>query len=272
MKTYTPDKIRNVGLAAHSGAGKTTLAEAMLYDSGYVNRMGKVEDGSTVMDFDPEEIKRQMTIGSSVATFDWKGAKFNIIDTPGDQNFINDAFSALTIMDSVIIPIPADTGIKVQTEKIWSRANARNIPKILFINKMDTERANYAAMIQQINDIFKSKILRLTLPIGTGEQFKGVVDLLYMKAYVYQKDGEGKFTAEDIPADMKEAAEKERQELIESVAETDEKLLDIFMETGTLSDEALYKGFRRAVISGEVTPVVCGSALLNIVVRKTLDL
>jgi len=272
MKTYTPDKIRNVGLAAHSGSGKTTLAEAMLYDSGYVNRMGRVEEGSTVMDFDPEEIKRQMTIGSSVATFDWKGAKFNIIDTPGDQNFISDAFSALTIMDSVIIPIPADSGIKVQTEKIWGRARGRNLPTVLFINKMDSERADYDAIIRQINQVLKTKILRLTLPIGSGEKFMGVVDLLYMKAYIYQKDGEGRFTTEEIPGDLEEAARRERQELIESVAETDEKLLDIFMETGTLTDDALYKGFRRAVIAGGVTPVVCGSALLNIVVRKTLDL
>jgi len=272
MKTYTPGEIRNVGLAAHSGSGKTTLAEAMLYDSGYVNRMGRVEDGATVMDYDPEEIKRQLTIGSSVASFDWKGHKINIIDTPGDQNFINDAFSALTIMDSVIIPIPADTGIKVQTEKIWSRATARKIPKLLFVNKMDNERADYPKVIQQIHDVFKAKILRLTLPIGKGAEFRGVVDLLYMKAYVYQKDGEGKFTIEEIPEDLRELADKERQELIESVAETDEKLLDVFMETGALADEDLYKGFRRAVIAGEITPVVCGSALLNIVVRKTLDL
>ena len=272
MKTYTPDKIRNVGLAGHSGCGKTTLAEAMLYDSGYVTRMGTVEDGSTVMDYDAEEIKRQISIHTSVASFDWKGSKINLIDTPGDANFINNAVSAMAVMDSVIIPISADAGIKAQTENVWSQAAARKIPKILFVNKMDSDRADYSAVIKQIHGVFGVKILRLTLPIGSGASFAGVVDLLYMKSYIYKRDGEGKFTTGDIPEDLRETAEKERKELVESVAETDEKLLDIFLAEGTLPDDKLFAGFRRAVIAREITPVVCGSALHNIVVRKTLDL
>ncbi|MDH4184192.1 MAG: elongation factor G, partial [Nitrospinota bacterium] len=272
MKTYTPDKIRNVGLVSHGGSGKTTLAEAMLYDSGYINRMGRVDEGSSVLDFDPEEIKRKISINSSIACLEWKGCKINLIDTPGDQNFINDAFAAMSVMDSVIITIPADAGIKSQTERAWSRASQRKIPKLLFVNKMDSDRADYAGVIKQIHSRFHSKIIRLTLPIGVGSGFVGVADLLYMKAYMYDRDGEGKFTIGDIPADLMETAVKERQELVESVAETDEKLLDQFMANGALDDETLFAGFRRAVIAGEVTPVVCGSALYNIVVRKTLDL
>jgi elongation factor G len=272
MKTYTPDKIRNVGLASHSGSGKTTLAEAMLYDSGCVTRRGTVEEGSTVMDYDPEEAKRQISIHTAIASFEWKGHKINLIDTPGDPNFINNAFSAISVMDSVVIPIPADTGIKALTEKVWARASARKIPKILFVNKMDSDRADYAHVIQRIHDVFQVKILRLTLPIGAGAAFKGVVDLLYMKSYIYQRDGEGRFVTGDIPPELRETAEQERKELVESVAVTDEKLLDMFMANGTLEEEVLFQGFRKAVIAGDLTAVVCGSALYNIVVRKTLDL
>ena len=272
MKTYTPDKIRNVGIVAHSGAGKTSLAEAMLYDSGAINRLGLVDEGSSVMDFDPEEIKRKISISSAIASCDWKGHKINIIDTPGDQNFIPDALSCMQVMDSVIIVIPAESGIRVQTEKVWNRAVQIGLPRVIFINKMDNDRASYENMLKQITDVFDHKFLKLTLPIGSGDGFKGVVDLLYMKAYVYDKSGEGKFTAEKIPADLAEIADKERQELIESVAETDEALLDKFMENGTLDDEDLFNGFRKAVVAGTVTPIVCGSATLNIVVRKTLDL
>ncbi len=272
MKTYTPDKIRNVGIAAHSGSGKTSLAEAMLYDSGAINRLGQVVDGSTVMDFDAEEIKRQISISSAIASCDWKGHKINIIDTPGDQNFIPDALSCMQVMDSIIIVVPAESGIKIQTEKVWNRAVELGLPRVIFINKMDNDRASYENTLEQIHNAFDQKFLKLTLPIGAGDGFKGVVDLLYMKAYVYDKSGEGKFTTEEIPADLAEQADKERQELIESVAETDEGLLDKFMENGTLDDDDLFNGFRKAVVAGDVTPIVCGSATLNIVVRKTLDL
>ncbi len=272
MKTFAPDKIRNVGIAAHSGAGKTSLAEAMMYDSGAVNRLGSVDNGTSVMDFDPEEIKRKISISTSIATCEWKNHKINILDTPGDQNFIPDALASMEVMDSVIIMVPADTGIKVQTEKVWNWVKDRNLARVIFINKMDVERASYDDMIEQIHQVFKHKIIRLTLPIGAGENFKGVVDLLYMKAYVYKKDGDGQFETTDVPEDLLENAEKERQELVETVAETDEDLLEKFMEHGTLEDEDLYAGFRKAIISGDVAPVVCGSATLNIVVRKTLDL
>ena len=272
MKTYTPDKIRNVGLLGHSGAGKTCIAEAMLYDSGGVTRMGKIADGSTTMDFDPEEIKRQLSISASIASCEWKNHKINVIDTPGDQNFVSEAFLCIPIMDAAIVVIAADEGIRANTERLWDRAAERKLPRVLFINKMDAERASYSTVIDQIHETFHQKILRLTIPIGHGAAFRGVVDLLYMRAYIYEKDGEGKFTTEEIPADLKDLADKERQELVESVAETDEKLLDQFMTTGALKDEDLYAGFRRAVLAGDVSPVVAGSAALNIVIRKTLDL
>ena len=271
MKTYAPEKIRNIGIVAHSGAGKTSLAEAILYDSGTVNRLGKVAEGSTVMDFDPEEIKREMSISASLASAEWKGHKINIIDTPGDQNFIAEALLSMSVMDTAVVIVSAISGIKVQTEKVWNWACDHDLPRVIFINKMDNEKASFDTAFGQIDERFHQKTLKFTLPIGSGATFKGVVDLLYMKAYIYKLDGEGSFTTEEIPGDLKEWAEKERREMVESVAETDEALLEKYMENDTLSDEDLFAGLRSSIVSGAVVPVLCGSATANIVVRKTLD-
>lgn len=271
MKTYAPEKIRNIGIVAHSGAGKTSLAEAILYDSGTVNRLGKVGDGSTVMDYDPEEIKREMSISASLASAVWKDHKINIIDTPGDQNFIAEALLSMSVMDTAVVIVSAVSGIKVQTEKVWGWACDHDLPRVIFINKMDNEKASFQNAFDQIDDRFHQKTLKFTLPIGSGAEFKGVVDLLYMKAYIYQLDGEGTFTTEEIPDELKEWAEKERREMVESVAETDEELLEKYMESDTLSDEDLFSGLRSSIVSGDVVPVLCGSATANIVVRKTLD-
>ena len=271
MKTYTPEKIRNIGIVAHSGAGKTSLAEAILYDSGTVNRLGNVGDGSTVMDCDPEEIKREMSISASLASAEWKGHKINIIDTPGDQNFIAEALLSMSVMDTAVVIVSAISGIKVQTEKVWNWARDHDLPRIIFINKMDNEKASFDTAFGQVYERFHQKTLKFTLPIGSGATFTGVVDLLYMKAYIYELDGEGTFKTEEIPDDLKEWAEKERREMVESVAETDEALLEKYMENDTLSDEDLFAGLRSSIVSGAVVPVLCGSATQNIVVRKTLD-
>ena len=271
MKTYAPEKIRNIGIVAHSGAGKTSLAEAILYDSGTVNRLGAVGDGSTVMDYDPEEIKREMSISASLASAEWKGHKINIIDTPGDQNFIAEALLSMSVMDTAVVIVSAISGIKVQTEKVWNWACDHDLPRVIFINKMDNEKASFDTAFGQIDERFHQKTLKFTLPIGSGPTFTGVVDLLYMKAYIYELDGEGTFKTEEIPDDLKEWAEKERREMVESVAETDEALLEKYMENDTLSNEDLFAGLRSSIVSGAVVPVLCGSATANIVVRKTLD-
>ena len=226
MQIFSPEKIRNVGLVGHGNAGKTSLAEAMLFNSKTINRLGKVDDGTSTMDFDPEEIRRKISITSAMAYCEWKDCKINIIDTPGDQNFVSDALACMEVMDSVIIVLPAESGIQIQAEKVWGWAREKKLPCIIFINKMDNDRASYSNTIEQVTSLFKQKILRLTLPIGSGDEFKGVVDLLYMKAYIYKKDGEGEFSEETIPEDIRAMAESERQELIESVAETDEALLE----------------------------------------------
>jgi elongation factor G len=271
MKTYSPDKIRNVGILAHSGAGKTTLAESILYDAGAIPRRGKISDGDTAMDFDAEEIRRGISISTSVASLEWKDHKINILDTPGDQNFVSDALLCMGVMDSALVIVSAVSGIKAQTERVWAWACEHKLPRVIFINKMDADRASYETAFGQIDAVFHQKTLKFTLPIGAGPGFAGVVDLLYMKAYMYSKDGEGKFTVEDIPGNLKSWAVKERQDLVESVAETDERLLEIYLDKNTLDDAELFAGLRRAIVAGSVVPVLCGSATLNIVVRKTLD-
>ncbi|MBI5815296.1 MAG: elongation factor G [Nitrospinae bacterium] len=270
-KAFTPDKIRNVGIIAHSGAGKTTLAEAILYDAGAINKRGKTSTGDTVMDFDPEEIKRNISISTSIASCEWKDHKINLLDTPGDQNFVGDTFLSMSVMDSALVIVSAVSGIKTQTERVWNWACAHKLPRVIFINKMDNDRASYESAFGQIDAVFHQKTLKFTLPIGSGPAFKGVVDLLYMKAYIYAKDGEGKFTVEEIPDNLLKWAQKERREMVESVAETDERLLNIYMEKNTLEDAELFPGLRRAIVAGEVVPVLCGSATLNVVIRKTLD-
>ncbi len=271
MKRYDPEKIRNIGILAHSGAGKTSLAEAILYDSGGINRMGKVQDGNTVMDHDPEEIKRQISISASLASCEWKEHKINILDTPGDQNFVADSLLSMSVMDAALVIISAVSGIKTQTETVWRWACDHGLPRIIFINKMDNDKASYETAFGQIDAVFHQRTLKFTIPIGSGPTFRGVVDLLYMKAYIYERDGEGTFTVEEIPDNLLKWAENERRDIVESVAETDESLLEKYMDNDTLSDEDLFAGLRNAIRAGEIVPVLCGSATQNIVIRKTLD-
>ncbi len=271
MKNADPDKIRNVGIIAHSGAGKTSLAEALLYDAGATSRLGSVDQKNSLMDFSPEEIARQISISSALASCFWEGHKINIVDTPGDQNFVTEALLSMSAIDSAIVIISAVSGIKAQTDKVWQWACDHNLARLIFINKLDNDKASYETAFGQIDSHFHQKTLKLTLPIGSGAGFTGVVDLLTMRAYLYKRDGEGTFADSDIPDNLLKWAQKERQEMVESVAETDDDLLEKFMENETLSDEDLYAGLRSAVIAGTVVPVLCGSATQNIVVRKTLN-
>jgi elongation factor G len=271
MSRLDPGSIRNVGIIAHSGAGKTSLAEAMLYVSGATTRLGKTADGNTVMDYDPEEIKRGASLSTSVASCFWEGRKVNIIDTPGDQNFVADALMSMNVMDAAVVIVSAVSGVKAQCEKVWSWAGEHRLPRIVFINKMDSEKASFETAFGQIDAMFRQKTLKFTLPIGAGTGFRGVVDLLMMKAFLYDRDGEGSFRESPIPDNLMKWAEKERREIVEGVAETDEALLERYVAEDTLSDDLLYPALRKAVIAGEIVPVMCGSATQNIVVRKTLN-
>ena len=271
MKETQTELIRNIAIIAHGSAGKTSLAEAMLFNAGAVNRLGKVEEGNTVMDFLPEEISRQISSSSATATLPWKDHQINIVDTPGFQDFIADALYGLRVSDAVVGVISAVSGVQVNTERLWKEARQQKLPGAVFINKMDRERADFNKAIGEVENKLKTRPVLLQIPIGAEADFKGVVDLISMKACLYEMDGSGKFTENDIPADMADIADDYREKLVEFAAEGDDALVEKYLETGELTDDEVFQGLRAGVVAGDIVPVFCGSATLNIGVRKLLD-
>lgn len=256
------DQLRNVVLIAHSGAGKTSLAEAVLLQAGVINRRGHVEDGNTVMDFEPEEIKRQSSISTGLHQYVWNKHVTNIIDTPGDQNFFADTKSCMQGADSAVVVIDVVDGVKVQTEQAWDFAEDLKMPCAIFINKLDRERADFFRTFKDATKCFETKPIALQLPIGSEEDFKGIVDLISNTAYIYNAEGERKET--DIPVDMKESVEKERETLIENIAETDDELLERYLEGESISEEDIRAALRKGTLSRSFVPVLCGSAINSI--------
>jgi len=256
------DEIRNIALVAHQGAGKTSLAEMMLFKAGISKRIGRVEDGNTLMDFEPEEIKRNSSISSAFHQFDWDKHTVTFIDTPGDQNFFTDTRICMQAADSAIVLIDAVDGVKVQTEQAWEFAKEFNMPCLIFINKLDRERADFSRTFEDANECFKPKSIITQLPIGSEEDFKGVVDLISMKAYTY--DANGKPAKTDIPSDMQDLVATEREAFIENVAEADDELIERYLEGETLSDDELMSALKKGTITREFIPVLCGSATKNI--------
>jgi len=271
MSQIQTDQIRNIVLLAHGGAGKTSLAEAALFNAGAVNRLGKVEEGNTVMDFLPEEISRKISASSSTAAFQWKGSQINIVDTPGFQDFIADALFALRVCDGAVAVVSAVSGVQVNTERLWKEAREQGLAAAVFINKMDRERADFNKAISQVESVLKARPVLLEIPIGAEADFKGLVDLISMKACLYEMDGSGKFREEQIPADLSEMAAQYREKLVEFAAEGDDALVEKYLETGELTQEEVFRGLRAGVVAGDIVPVFCGSASLNIGVKKLLD-
>jgi elongation factor G len=271
MKVYDAASIRNVALVGHSGSGKTQLAAAILADTGMMNRFGKVDDGTTVTDFDDEEIARKHTLSASLAYAEWNRLKINLIDTPGIGNFLSDAEAALHVADSAIVVVDAVSGVMVQTEKVWKAADELKLPRIVVLNRMDRDRASLERSLKSLHESCNRTVIPIQLPVGEEKSFRGVVDLVSRKAFIFQADESGKFTAGEIPAEMKGAVDAAREALVEMVAEADEKLMERFFEAGTLTDEELVAGLRSATTAGAIFPLVCVSALLNIGVQPLLD-
>jgi elongation factor G len=266
------EQLRNVGLVAHVGSGKTSLAEAILFNGKSTNRLGKVDDGTSNMDFEPEEIKRKITISTSFHHSDWKKNYINIIDTPGDDNFLSDARSSLQAADGVILVIDATAGVKIGTEKVWDFADEQNLPRIIFINKMDRERANFFGVVEEIAKTFDVKATPVFLPIGSEDEFQGLVDLIKMKAYFYSRDGSGKFEDSGIPDDMEEAVSEWREKMIENIVEADDELMEKYLEGEELAPQEIEGTFIKGIKSGLLAPIICGSATLNMGVDQLMDL
>ena len=268
MKVFETEKIRNIAVISHGGAGKTSLVEAILGNTGVLKRVGRVEDGNTTTDYDPEEIKRQITINTTAAFCQWKDCKINLLDTPGFADFSADVRSALRVADGAAVLVSAPDGVEVMTEVYWGLAEKKNLPRIIFVNKMDRENANFEAALDQLKKNFGNKVAALQIPIGKEDSFKGVVDILKQKAYIFNG---GKVEEQDIPADLVEQAAAEREALAEAVAESDDELLMKYLEGEELTAEEIEQGLRVGVRNANVFPVFCGSAIKNIAVTSLMD-
>ncbi len=260
--TETVESLRNIAIAAHGGAGKTSLAEAMLFNAGIINRLGRVEDGNTVMDFEPEELKRHSSLSSGFHQFNWKKHTISIIDTPGDQNFFSDTKSCMQAADGAVIVIDAVDGVKVQTEQAWQFTEEFNLPCIIFINKLDRERADFMRAFKDAVECFEPKPIIIQVPIGSEANFNGVVDLIGMQAYTY--DNKGKATKVDIPSQMQDLVSEQHDTLVENIVESDDALLERYLEGESLSDDEINAALKKAILSRELVPVLCGSATNNI--------
>ncbi|MBW2367181.1 MAG: elongation factor G [Deltaproteobacteria bacterium] len=264
------ETLRNIAFVAHGGAGKTSLAEVMLFNTGVTNRQGNVVDGNTVMDFEPEEVKRGSSISTGLHQIDWKKNTINILDTPGDQNFFSDTRSCLQAADAAVLLIDGVDGVKVQTEAAWEYAAEFNMPLAIFINKLDRERSGFSRTFEDAANLFTPKPILVQLPIGKEMDFNGVVDLITMKAFSY--DEKGKSTPIDIPADMQDQVESEHEALVENLAEADDDLLERYLEGVSLSEDDMYAALKKGTQDRSFVQVLCGSATKNIGIDKLCDL
>ncbi len=271
MSKFTMDKMRNVGLISHQGAGKTSLAEAMLFVSGTTDRLGRVDDGTAFLDFDPEEQRRKLSITTAMANVNWGGHRIALVDMPGYLDFAGEVVAGLRVVDSVLVLVDAVSGVEVGTELFWRYADELGLPRLVVVNKMDRENANWDKTLEGLRGAFGDRIVPLMLPTGQEQSFRGVVDLLNQKAFSFALDGSGAMAEQDIPAEMAAAVGAAREQLIELCAEADDELTMKFPEEGQLSPEETADGLTKGVRAGRIIPVVPCSALRNGGTRKVLD-
>ena len=270
MKVYDAQSIRNVALVGHSGAGKTQLISALLFGTGAVNRLGRVDDGTTVTDYDEEEIARKHTLSCSLAHAEWNKHKINIIDTPGMANFLSDARAALRVADAALVVVDAVAGAEVSTEKVWAAADEFGVPRIVVLNRLDRERASLERSLESLRTVFGRTVVPVQLPIGEEKHFKGIVDLVSMKAWTFAGEA-GKPSETTVPEEMAAAAQAAREALVEMVAEADDALMEKFFDAGTLTDDELVSGLKRAIAASRVFPLLCTSATTSIGMQPMLD-
>jgi elongation factor G len=271
MKVYDAPSIRNVAVVGHGGCGKTSLVSALLFNAGAVNRIGRVEDGTTVTDFDQDEIERRISLQAAVAWAEWRKTKVNLLDAPGYANFIYEARAAMRVADAALVVVDAVAGVEVQTEKMWAYAADLGLPRLVVVNRMDRENASYLRALESLQSVFGRSVVPLAIPLGEEKGFVGVADLLTQKASVYASDQSGKPQVVDVPPEVQEAAQSWRDKLVEMVAETDESLMEVFFDKGTLSLEELSRGLRQAVTSGRIVPCLPASSLRNVGLHALLD-
>jgi elongation factor G len=266
MKEHRTEDIRNVALVGHGGTGKTSVAEAMLFVSGAITRIGRVDEGTTTSDYDPDEAKREISINLSLLPCEWKGKKINLIDTPGYADFLGEVKAGLRAADIALVVIDASSGVEVGTEQSWLYTDEQDLPRGILVNRMDRENADFFQTLNQIQSFFGKRCVPLQLPIGTQSSFEGVVDLLKLKSYSGEKAAEG-----DVPESLAGEAERYREQLVEAIAEADDELLNKYLEGEELSEEQLSRGLRTGIVNKTIVPVLAGAALKNIGTHCILD-
>ncbi|OPX86273.1 MAG: Elongation factor G [Pelotomaculum sp. PtaB.Bin104] len=267
MKNYQTGQIRNIGVVAHGGSGKTSLVEAMLYNTGILSRLGRVEDGTTTSDYHPEEVAKQITIHTSLVPCEWNGTKINLLDTPGFSDFIGEVKGALRVADCAMFVVSAVDGVEVQHEVIWDIADKYNLPKVVFVNKMDRENASFEKVLDDLKDKFGGNFVPVQIPIGAFSTFNGVVDVINNKAYT----GDGKGKEVPVPEDLAGAIAGYREQLVEAAAEGDDDLTMKYLEGEELTPEEIKDGLKKSIAQAKVVPVLAGSATKNIGVAQLMD-
>jgi elongation factor G len=271
MKVYDTEEIRNLGVIGHGDTGKTSLVSSLLFCAGAVPRFGKVDEGTTVTDFDEEEIARKTSISSALCYLEWDKKKFNILDTPGYANFIADARAAMRVCDGALLCVHAVAGVQVQSEKTWKYAEENGAAVMFVVNLLDRERSSFERTVEQIQERFSRSAVPIQVPIGSEQSFKGVVDLIKMRAFTWAADESGKPSEGDVPAEVAEQAAAARQAMIEAVAETDDALMEVFFDKGELSREQIETGIRNAVLSRKLFPILCAAGSHNIGAQPILN-
>jgi elongation factor G len=271
MAKYDSKSLRNLAVVGHGGTGKTSLCESLLFVSGKSERLGRVDDATSVMDYEPEEQKRRVSISSAANFVEWDKHKINFLDTPGDSNFSFDIKCSLSIVDNAVVIIDAVGGVEFQTQKVWELADEFSLPRAIFVNRMDRERANFEKTLDSIKNKFKQKVTPLCLPIGAEDKFNGIIDLIAFKAYSFS-DNKGTGKLMEIPAELLDEAKMFRDTMVEDIAEADDELMNKYLEAGELSPEELKTGLKKGFTSGSLIPLICGSAMKGIGVSLLLDL
>jgi len=271
MLNFETVKVRNVGIVGQGDSGKTSLVEAILFNTGMTDRLGKVDDGSSNMDYEPEEVRRKITIASKLHHCEWQGHDLHIVDTPGYTNFLHDTRGCMRVLGGVVLMVSAVDGVKAQTQTIWKWAEEFENPRIAFVNKLDRERSDFLKTIDDMEKSLKAKAVAVNMPLGQEANFKGIIDLVRMKARVFQFDDKGTYQETEIPADYLDEATRLRTLLLESCADTDDALMEKYLETEALEVDEILKALREGTLTGRFVPVMCGSALHNIGIRQLLD-
>ena len=271
MPHKAADRIRNVALIGHRGSGKTSLHEAMLFEAGVVNRLGRVEDGTTVSDYESDEQAREMSIGATVCSFEHDGRKINLVDTPGEPSFIADTVASLRVVDAAVVVVNAVMGVEVHTERLWQRADREGLARLVFVNMLDRERADFFRALESLQSAFGNHVVATEIPIGTEHEVRGVVDLIDMKAFIAQGEGRGAPEPQDIPEEVAAQAQEYREKLMDEVAENSDELMERYLEGEEIDHDEIVTVLKRGVTDGKIFPVTCGVATKNLGTTRLLE-